>query len=191
MTVTPETDEKMPEEVLFMSRLELYRELYEYEKDCNEKMLGMIESVPAASRGDARFQQAVSIAGHSVASRKKWLSRIKGETLPEEEKWAAQWYDEKCSFTALGPRFDDTARQWADYLASLEEAQLAQKFEFTEGEEHLSLPIEVQVIHLFGHASYHRGQVAVLVDQLGGEVPLIDYEDWWCANRREPEAVGA
>ncbi len=177
----------MSEEVLFVSRLELYRKLYEYEEDCNEKMLGMIDSVPAASRGDARFQQAVSIAGHSVASRKKWLSRMKGETLLEEEKWAVQWYDEKCSFTALSPRFGDTARQWADYLAGLDEAQLAQKFEFAEGEEHLSLPIEVQIIHLFGHASYHRGQVALLVDKLGGEVPLTDYEDWWCATYKEAE----
>ncbi len=171
-----------------MSRLELYRELYEYEKDCNEKMLDMIDSVPAASRSDARFQQAVSVAGHLVASRKKWLNRIKGETLPEEE-WAAQWYDEKCSFATLGPRFDDTSRHWTNYLASLDEAQLAQKFEFAEGEEHLSLPIEVQIIHLFGHAPYHRGQVAVLVDQLRGEVPIIDYEDWWCSNRREQEVL--
>ena len=170
-----------------MSRLELYRELYEYEKDCNKKMLAMIESVPAASRSDARFQQAVSIAGHSVASRKKWLSRIKGEPLPEEEKWAAQWYDEKCSFAALGSRFADTAREWADYLTSLDEAQLAQKFEFAEGEEHLSLPIEVQIIHLFSHASYHRGQVALLVNELSGEVPLTDYEDWWCATYKEAE----
>ncbi len=46
-----------------MSRLELYRELYEYEKDCNEKMLSMIDSVPAASRSDARFQQAVLLPG--------------------------------------------------------------------------------------------------------------------------------
>lgn len=170
-----------------MSRLELYRELYEYEKDCNAKMLAMIDSVPAASRSDARFQQAVSIAGHSVASRKKWLSRMKGEALPEEEKWAAQWYDEKCSFTALGPRFDDTARQWTNYLASLDEAQLAQKFGFAEGEEHFSLPVEVQIIHLFGHASYHRGQVALLVNELSGEVSLTDYEDWWCATYKEAE----
>ena len=170
-----------------MSRLELYRELYEYEKDCNEKMLGMIDSVPAASRSDARFQQAVSVAGHSVASRKKWLSRMKGEPLSEEEQWAALWYDEKCSLAALGPRFNDTGRQWTDYLASLDEARLAQDFEFAEGDEHLSLPIEVQIIHLFGHASYHRGQVALLVDHLGGEVPLTDYEDWWCATHKKAE----
>ena len=170
-----------------MSRLELYRELYESEKDCNEKMLGMIDSVPAASRSDTRFQQAVSIAGHLVASRKKWLNRMKGKALPEEEKWAAQWYDEKCSLVTLGPRFANTARQWTDYLASLDETQLAQKFEFADGEEHLSLPIEVQIIHLFGHASYHRGQAALLVDALGGEVPLTDYEDWWCATYKEAE----
>ena len=40
-----------------MSLLEQYRVLYEYEIDCNQKMLAMLESVPEASRSDARFQR--------------------------------------------------------------------------------------------------------------------------------------
>ncbi|MGC4045162.1 MAG: DinB family protein [Armatimonas sp.] len=39
--------------------------------------------------------------------------------------------------------------------------------------------IEVQIVQLIGHAPYHRGQVALLVDQLGGEVVDTDYADWW------------
>jgi uncharacterized damage-inducible protein DinB len=45
------------------------------------------------------------------------------------------------------------------------------------------VPVEVQVIQLFGHASYHRGQIALLVDQLGGEVVDTDYVDWWWARQ--------
>ncbi len=115
-----------------------------------------------------------------VACRLNWLKRIQGETLSEEE-----WYDEKADFAALHPRFAAAGSRWTDFLASLDQAGLAQEFEFAEREERLRLPTEVQIIHLFGHASYHRGQVAVLVNQLSGEVPIIDYEDWWCGNRRE------
>ncbi len=165
-----------------MSRLELYRELYEYEKDCSEKMLAMIDSVPAASRSDTRFQQAVSIAGHLAACRENWLHWMTmRNVLPTD------WYDEKHEFAALRPRFTALDSQWTDYLASLDEDRLAQEFEFAEGEERFSLPTEVQIVQLFGHASYHRGQVALLVSQLGGEVIDTDYVDWWWATYKEPK----
>jgi uncharacterized damage-inducible protein DinB len=56
---------------------------------------------------------------------------------------------------------------------------------FSEGEGEFSLPIEVQIVQLIGHASYHRGQVALLVDQLGGETVDTDYADWWWTNRKD------
>jgi uncharacterized damage-inducible protein DinB len=164
-----------------MSRLELYRELYAHEKDGNEKMLAMLGSVPEESRRDARFQQAVSIAGHLIACRLNWLNRIQDETLPEEG-----WYDETADFAALRPRFAVADSRWTDFLVSLDQAGLAQEFEFAEGEERFRLPVEVQTVQLFGHASYHRGQVALLVDQLGGEILDTDYVDWWWTHRKEP-----
>jgi uncharacterized damage-inducible protein DinB len=163
-----------------MSRLGLYQELYDHEKDCNEKMLAMIESIPAASQSDARFQQAVSIAGHLAACRENWLARMTMKNIRPTD-----WYDEKYDFAALRPRFTTLDSQWADYLANLDEARLAQEFEFAEGDEHFSLPTEVQIVQLLGHASYHRGQMALLVDQLGGEVADTDYADWWWENRKE------
>ena len=63
-----------------MSLLERYRGLYEHEKDCNHKMLAMLELVPEANRSDARFQQAVAIAGHLAACREFWLEHMGGKT---------------------------------------------------------------------------------------------------------------
>ncbi len=54
-----------------MSLLERYRAWYEYEKDCNDKMLAMLESVPEANRSDPRFQRAVTLADHLAACREK------------------------------------------------------------------------------------------------------------------------
>ena len=163
-----------------MSRPEQYREAYDYEKDCNEKMLAMIESVPAKSRDDVRFQQAVSIAGHLVACRENWLDRMTMKNVRPTD-----WYAEKYDFAALRPRFTALDSQWTDYLANLDGARLAQEFEFAEGEVRFSLPTEVQIVQLFGHASYHRGQIALLVSQLGGEVVDTDYVDWWVS--RQPK----
>ena len=162
-----------------MSLLDHYRESYEHEKDADQKMLAMLGSVPETGRGDARFQQAVSIAGHLASCREYWLGHMDAESVRQ----AAQ-YDGTCDLAVLGPRFAAIQARWTDYLARLDEDGLAQDFEFSEEGQSFRVPVEVQTVQLFGHASYHRGQVALLVDQLGGEVVDTDYVDWWWANRR-------
>ena len=163
-----------------MSQIEHYRALYEYEKDCNRKMIAMLESVPESGRADGRFQQAVSIADHLASCRENWLERMDGAGLCR-----AAWFDEHCDFATLGPRFTALERRWTDYLVRLDDSQLAQDFEFTEPNgENFCLPVGVQTEQLAGHAAYHRGQIALIVDQLGGEVGDTDYADWWWENRR-------
>jgi len=161
-----------------MSLLGRYRELYRYEIDCNDKMLGMLESVPEANREDPRFQRAVMLAGHLAACRENWLDHMDGESGHQ-----VAWFDDRCEFSTLRPRFAAIERRWTDYLARLGEDQLARDFDFpVEEGERFSLRTEVQVEQLVGHASYHRGQVALLVDQLGGETVDTDYADWWWTN---------
>jgi uncharacterized damage-inducible protein DinB len=158
-----------------MSLLERYRVLYEHEKDCNHKLLAMLESVPEARRADPRFQQAVTLADHLAAGRENWLDWMEGEGRNQ-----VAWWDERCELATLRPRFAALESQWTDYLARLEADRLAQDFEFSESDgERYRLPIEVQIMQLIGHASYHRGQVSLLVDQLGGETVDTDYADWW------------
>jgi uncharacterized damage-inducible protein DinB len=162
-----------------MSLLERYRMWYEHEKDGNAKMLAMLESVPEASRSDARFQQAVTLADHLAAGREKWLDYMDGEGHNQ-----IAWWDAQCELATLRPRFAALESHWSDYLARLEADRLAQDFEFSASNgERFRLPIEVQIVQLIGHASYHRGQVALLVEQLGGETVDTDYTDWWWTHR--------
>ena len=156
-----------------MSLIERYRVLYEYEKDCNDKMLAMLESVPDDRRNDARFQQAVTLAGHLAAVRENWLNHMdsQGHDL-------VAWWDAKCDLSVLRPRFAALERQWTDYLAHLGDDQLAQDFAFTEMGQSFSLPTEAQIEQLVEHAAYHRGQIVLLVDQLEGETVDTDYVYW-------------
>ncbi len=156
-----------------MPGIERYRELYTYEKDCNQKMLAMIESVPGANRSDARFQQAVTLADHLVACRENWLDLMQGDGLN-----LVSWFNRTSDLAALRPRFAAIEAQWTDYLAQLTDTKLAQDFTFSENGGRFTLPTEVQIVQLVGHASYHRGQIALLVDQLGGETVDTDYVFW-------------
>lgn len=163
-----------------MALIERYRVLYEHEKDCNHKMLSMLESVPEANRRDARFQQAVAVAGHLAACRENWLDHMDGEGRSQ-----VAWFDDRCDFETLRPRFLALESQWADYLARLDDDRLAQDFEFSASNgERFRVPVEVQIVQLFGHAAYHRGQIVLLVDQLGGATVDTDYVDWWWAKAR-------
>lgn len=110
-----------------MPLLEHYRKSYEHDKDCDQKILAMIESVPSASRADARFLQAVPIAGHLADCRKYWLAHMNGEGLPPETG-----QDGPCDLLALGPRFDAIHARWTDYLARLDPDRLARDFAFSE-----------------------------------------------------------
>jgi uncharacterized damage-inducible protein DinB len=153
---------------------ERYRELYEYEKDCNRKMLAMLESVPEANRKDARFQQAVNIAGHLAACRENWLDRMVGDGLNQ-----APWFEDACEISTLPARFAAIEKRWSDYFATIDETELAREFEFpVRGGDEYRWYVEGQILQLIGHAPYHRGQVSLLVDQLGGETVDTDYLMW-------------
>lgn len=153
-----------------MARIDLYRDLYEYEKDCNGKMLGMLETVPEANRADERFQQAVTLAAHLAFCREYWLNLIQGDDAKQGE-----YFDKTANLASLHPRFAAIEARWTTYLAELDEPGLSRGFELAFGEYRADWYVEGQIVQLLCHAPYHRGQVALLVDQLNGETVDTDY----------------
>ena len=157
-----------------MSSLERYQQLYQWEIACNRKMLAMLQSVPEANHHDLRYQQAVNIATHLVACRENWLSFMKGG-----EQAVSKWFEEASELSALPARIATVEAQWADYLAHLTEEALQSEFKESWGDGGYSLIVtEVQILQLVIHAPYHRGQVSLLVDQLGGTTVDTDFVMW-------------
>lgn len=156
-----------------LSFAERFRTWYEYERDCNAKTLKMLESVPAANRAEPAFAKAVGRMAHLVAARHMWLFRL-GQCTDHPERW-----DPSTTIDQLPALLADIESRWVAYLKPLTDADLAQDFEFTgwDGKRRRWRLLDLHT-QVFGHAWYHRGQIAMLVKDLGGEPVDTDFIFW-------------
>ena len=143
---------------------------YDYERDCNAKALQMLESVPAEQRGKPEFQKAVDRLAHLVAARQRWLSRLTGG--PE----SPGFFPKNVELASLAETIADTEAAWVAYLSKLDETELDRVIEWqaTDGRRY-RWNVEGVLTQVFGHAWYHRGQIASLVAALGGKAVDTDY----------------
>jgi uncharacterized damage-inducible protein DinB len=146
-----------------------FRRWYDYERDCNAKSLEMLASVPPDRRDTPEFQKAVGRMAHLIAARRRWLYRL------------GHWRDAPALFpqdellTLLAP----TETAWVNYLSKLDDTELAREFEYrTDDGRTFRWNVEGVLTQVFGHAWYHRGQIAQLVALLGGKAVDTDYIFW-------------
>ncbi len=153
---------------------ERYRRWFEYEKDSHRKVIESLEAVPQELRTAAEFQKAVDLAAHLAAARALWLHRFGFAPRGPDTLFPRGLRLEEAS-----NRLDAIQRQWDSYVARLDDAELARRFEYRslEGGRYRSA-VEDILTTLFGHSSYHRGQIAALVRSLGCEPAQTDFVFW-------------
>jgi uncharacterized damage-inducible protein DinB len=150
-----------------------FRRWYEYECDCNAKSLEMLASVPAERRATPEFQKAIGRMAHLVAARLRWLNRL--GHWPQ----APEAFPQGTTLEELPGLVSAAEAAWRQYLHRLDEAELARVFEwqFADGRR-FRWNVEGVLTQTFGHAWYHRGQIAQLVAALGGKAVDTDYIFW-------------
>jgi uncharacterized damage-inducible protein DinB len=149
--------------------IERYRNWFAYEKDAHAKVLASLESVPAERRSSAEFCRAVSLFGHIAAARRLWLGRIgvappyQGQIFPDAD------------LDAVREQLRVAENLWSEYLRTLTDADLTRVFEYQSLDAgRFRNRIEDILAQLFGHSSYHRGQIAMLVRASGGTPAVTD-----------------
>lgn len=146
--------------------VEEIRSLFRYDRWATEKLLMILEQIPA----DVYARDAGSSHGgirgtlvHMVGAFDVWLRRWQGEhpTVP--------WREED------HPTFTDIRSKWvaacstADrVLAGLTEDRLRAPWNYRDMKgNHYSQVLWKQMQHLINHASYHRGQIVTMLRQAG------------------------
>ncbi len=153
---------------------EIFRNWYEQEADGDQKILSMLESVPAERQDSEEYRRALNLATHLVACRKNWLARIRAR--PEE---AGDWWPTTDSLSDLRERMMVLEAHWTEYFAGLTPEEFNRDFEYelSDGKRY-RWNVGSQLMQLVGHAFYHRGQIAILVDMLDGKMVDTDYLYW-------------
>lgn len=160
-----------------------YQTWFHYEQDAHHKTLASFETVPVSQRDDPRFQKAVDLCAHLVAARALWLYRFgiaeTGPTTPED------LFPQNISLDTIKAQTETMHTTWSAYLDALDSNELHRVFEYQSMEGPLYRNVVSDLLtQLFGHSWYHRGQIALLIRQLGGTPAETDYVFWSRQNVR-------
>ena len=80
------------------------------------------------------------------------------------------------SFTELVNNLNKQSVQWKEWIDGCTEAQLQHVFAFIRQKEQFKLPTYQMLLHIFNHATYHRGQLVTMLRNLGVQkIPSTDF----------------
>jgi uncharacterized damage-inducible protein DinB len=116
------------------------------------------------------FGSLLGTMSHMVDAQRIWLSRFLGTQL--EPFSAVHSYTELPDWIH---GWEDTASGLEAFLAGLTDDQLQDDLTWTNSEGNtFTSPLWQAVIHLVNHSTYHRGQAASLLRQMGYQPPATD-----------------
>jgi len=157
-----------------------FRRWFEHERDAHARTLASLEAVPQDRRDGPEFRRALAIFGHVVAARRAWLGRL-GLAPP----FTGALFPAEVELDALRSDCAEAERLWAVAYEGFDDDALARVVDYRSFDgNRFRNRVEDILAQLFGHSSYHRGQIAMLVRASGGQPAITDLI-YWC---REPVA---
>jgi uncharacterized damage-inducible protein DinB len=145
--------------------LEQFQKNFEYNYWADDLFLKALAEMPNPPA------KALELMGHLVFASDVWLARLQGEDLSRFTNPNPHYSLAECR-----EKRDELHLKWKNYLTGLKPEDLQKKIVFanTKGKkfEHV---VQNVLVHVVNHSHYHRGQLATLVHQNGGNRPYTDY----------------
>jgi uncharacterized damage-inducible protein DinB len=139
-----------------------FLKLYQYNAWSNKRVLGCL------TRQNVRDEKILTIMGHIVAAQFLWLHRIKGLPAPDVKLWGDY------TLSQLQLLADDAGKKWIEFVESTDNFDRDLTYRNYVNEPYTT-NVEMIMVHLVNHSSYHRGQVAMLLRQKGFEPINTDF----------------
>jgi uncharacterized damage-inducible protein DinB len=150
---------------------ETFRRFFDYERDAHAKTLASLSAVPPEKRAAPEFRKAVDLVAHIVGARWFWLQRIDGST-----ERPLKMFSKDFSLADLPARVSEMEAAWSRFLDGVTDAGLSRAVEWGPADgPRFTNTLEDVLTQLFGHSTYHRGQIALLIRQIGCEPPATEF----------------
>jgi len=160
---------------------ELFQLLAEYNKQTNQEVLGILEGLPQEKLSKdlgSYYSSILGIMNHILITDTTWIRRF-ANNLPELnvvtpqlpmfelKTWKDIVWNSLSIFKPVRTSVDEVIGQ-VFRLVSEDKYNLKMKYQDYKGQEQHKT-VWYAFLHFFNHQTHHRGQVAVLLDQLSVE----------------------
>ena len=139
-----------------------FLKLYQYNAWANRRV---INCLIGQSVGDEKI---LGIMGHIVAAQFLWLHRIKGLPPANVKLWG------EYNLEQITTMAEEAGKLWLEFIESTDNFNRELTYNNYVGEPYVN-NVEMIMIHLVNHSSYHRAQVALLLRQKGYEPINTDF----------------
>ena len=169
------------------TRADEIRELFAYNGWANRRLLeaaaGLDDEALARDLGSS-FPSVLATFAHIVGADWIWLRRWAGESPAGAP---SDW--ELTSLDAVRSRWDAVEADRTSLLASLDDAALEREVDYrnTRGAPFTNR-MDRMLRHVVNHSTYHRGQIATMLRQLGATPPATDLIVFYRETRAAREA---
>jgi uncharacterized damage-inducible protein DinB len=145
---------------------DIARQLFGYDAWANRRSFGACAALTPeqfTQNLGSSFSSVRDTLAHIVGAQSVWLERFRGR-VPAGLLPASDFPD----LASLTARSNEVQQALTDYVNGLSEEDLAAQFEYRDlkGNTHSNVRWHV-LQHLANHGTYHRGQIATLLRQLG------------------------
>lgn len=139
-----------------------FLKLYQYNDWANKRVLDCL------SRQNVSDEKILTLMGHIVAAQFLWLHRIKGLAAPDLKLWGDYQLEQLITLA------DKAGKQWLEFVEKTDNFNREMTYKNYVGEDYTN-NVEMVMIHLVNHSSYHRAQIAMLLRQKGLEPINTDF----------------
>jgi uncharacterized damage-inducible protein DinB len=149
------------------------RELFSYCAWANDRMFSAAEALSPEqllATAASSFPSVRGTLGHIVGAEWLWLRRWRGESPSAAPAWVTG-----STLADLRGHLSTLEAERDEYLAALADADLERVVEYrTLAGKAYADPLGDLLRHVVNHSTYHRGQVATQLRQLGQAPPSTD-----------------
>ncbi len=147
--------------------------LFAYDEWANDRVLVAVEQLSSEQlmrRIGGSFPTVGETMAHIVAAEWIWLRRLQGASPTAFPDWLPG-----APPAVLRARLREVESERALLLRSLNEESLARPVSYTLlSGAHGEQPLADLLMHIVNHSTYHRGQVATMLRQVGAVPPSTD-----------------